>query len=239
MPVETREVVSKKDLRHFIYLPEKIHIDHKNWVHPLYMDEWKFFNGKKNKSFSLCETIMALAWKNGKVVGRIMGIINPEYNNIHNEKNARFCFLDYYEDYETGCSLMMFIENWAREKGMKKLIGPLAFSDKDPQGVLIEGFEERVLITMNFNFPWMKDHLEKMGFNKEVDLVSYKAKIPEKIPEYIEKVYNRTIQGNNYNLLEFNSRKSLEPWIVPIFQLINETYIDIYGFIPMTKKRNA
>lgn len=235
MKAEIREVRSKNELKQFIYLPEKIHKNHNNWVHPLYIDEWRFYNKKKNKSFSLCETIMALAWKEGKPVGRIMGIINPKYNQSHNEKNARFCFIDYYEDFETGQSLMMFIEKWAKGKGMTRLIGPLAFSDKDPQGVLIEGFDERVLIAMNYNFPWIKEHLEKMGYDKEVDLVSYKAEIPKKIPEYIERIYNRTISGNNYKLLEFNSRKALKAWIIPIFQLINETYLHIYGFIPLTE----
>ncbi len=236
MSVEVREVSCKRDLQHFIYLPEKIHQNHQNWVHPLYMDEWPFFNKRKNKSFSLCDTIMALAWKDKQPVGRIMGIINEEYNEIHNEKNARFCFLDCYEDITIAQSLVIFIEEWAGKKGMVKLVGPLAFSDKDPQGVLTAGFDEPVLIAMNYNYPWIQDYLAQLGFMKEVDLVSYKVNIPDTVPEYIQKVYNRVITSNGYILHEFTSRKSLKPWIVPIFRLINETYNHIYGFIPMTEQ---
>jgi len=236
MSLEIREVSCKSDLRHFIFLPEKIHKNHKNWVHPLYIDEWIFFNKKKNKSFALCDTILALAWENERPVGRIMGIINHRYNNTHIEQNARFCFLDCNEDIAIARSLLKYIEDWAGKKGMTKLVGPLAFSDKDPQGILTEGFEEPVLIAMNYNFPWMKDYLEQTGFEKEVDLVSYKVKIPERIPEYIQKVYDRIITSNGYILHEFTSRKSLKPWIVPIFRLINETYNHIYGFIPLTEQ---
>ncbi len=236
MAIKVLELITKSDLRTFIYLPEKIHKNHTNWVHPLYMDEWVFFDKNKNKSFALCDTIMALAWDGTRAVGRIMGIINSQYNAIHNEKNARFCFFECYEDPAIARALIGFVEQWARDKGMTKLVGPLAFSDKDPQGVMIEGFQERVPIATNYNFAWMQDYLENLGFEKEVDLVSYKVTIPEKAPAYIERVYERTIKNNGYVLHEFTSRKALRPWIVPIFQLINEAYKDIYGFIPMKEK---
>lgn len=236
MNFEITRVTSKKDRNTFIYLPERIHLNHKNWVHPLYMDEHVFFNPEKNKSFAYADTIMLLAWSAKKPVGRIMGIINPRYNELHGEKNARFCFLECYEDIAIAGELIKSIEDWAREKGMKKLVGPLGFSDKDPQGVLIEGFDERVLIATNYNFVWMKDFLERLGFLKELDLVSYKVIIPERIPEYILKVNERAVRNGNFTVQEFKSRKSLRPWIIPILSLINETYSHIYGFIPLTEK---
>lgn len=236
MDIQITPVTSNEDLNTFIYLPEKIHRNHENWVHPLYMDDKVFFNPKKNKSFAFADTLLLLAWHNGQPVGRIMGIINHKYNELHGEKNARFSFLECYEDLRVASALMDAIEKWAREKGMEKLIGPLAFSDKDPQGLLIEGFEERVLIATNYNFPWMKDYLEKLGFEKELDLVSYKVQIPETMPEYLQKVYERAVKNGNLRVYEFTTRKALRPWIVPIFKLINETYRHIYGFIPLTEK---
>lgn len=236
MALNILEIRNKFDLRAFIYLPEKIHRNHPNWVYPLYIDEWQFFNKKRNKSFSLCETTLAIAWDGNTPVGRIMGIINREYNNMHNEKNARFCFLECYEDITIARALVDYVENWAVTHGMTRLVGPLAFSDKDPQGIIIEGFDERVLIAMNYNFAWMKDYLEDLGFEKEVDLVSYKVVIPDEIPEYLERVYQRTIKNSGYVLHEFNSRREIRPWIVPIFRLINETYNHIYGFIPLQEK---
>lgn len=236
MDIKIAEVKSRKDLKTFIYLPEKIHKDHSNWVHPLYIDDHVFFNPRKNKSFSSTHTVLALAWKGAQPVGRVMGIINPRYNELHNEKNARFCFLECYNDLSIARELVQYIEIWARTKGMEKLVGPLGFSDKDPQGVLYEGFEERVLIATNYNFPWMKDYLEVLGYEKEVELVSYKVKIPESIPAYIKRVYNRVVLNNGYIVHEFTSKKELRPWIVPIFRLVNDTYKNIYGFIPMSEK---
>jgi GNAT superfamily N-acetyltransferase len=236
MKIIIREVAGKIDLRRFIYLPEKIHQQHTNWVHPLYMDENVFFNPKKNKSFAFADTVLFLAWQGEQVVGRIMGIINHKYNELHGEKNARFCFLDCYEIFDIAGELLRAVEHWAHEKGMDRLIGPLAFSDKDPQGVLIEGFKERVLIATNYNFPWMKDYLEKLGFEKELDLVSYKVQIPEAIPEYLIRVFERAVKNGKLKVHEFTARKALRPWIIPIFRLINETYSHIYGFIPLTEK---
>lgn len=236
MNIKISEVSSRTDLKTFVYLPEKIHHKHKNWVHPLFSDDLIFFDSQKNKSFSLAETILLLAWKEGKPVGRIMGIINSQYNVLHHERNARFCFLECYENIEIAKELLNAIADWARSRGMAKLIGPLAFSDKDPQGVLIEGFEEKVLIATNYNFPWMKDFLEKLDFSKELDLVSYKVIIPKEIPEYFRKVYERALKNNGLIIHEFRDKKSIRPWIVPILSLVNETYRDIYGFIPLTEK---
>ncbi len=236
MEITITEVKSKKDLKTFIYLPEKIHKKHSNWVHPLYIDDFVFFNSKKNKSFAYAETTMLLAWHEKRPVGRIMGIINTRYNYLHSEKNARFCFLECYENIEIAHELINSIELWAKTKGMEKLIGPLGFSDKDPQGVLIEGFDERVLIATNYNFQWMNNYLEKLGFGKEIDLVSYKVIIPKEKPDYLSKVYERAVKNGGLMVHEFKNKKLLKPWIVPIFKLINETYINIYGFIPLTEK---
>ncbi|MDP2236164.1 MAG: N-acetyltransferase [Bacteroidales bacterium] len=228
-----KKVESSKLLRQFIFLPEKIHADHKQWVHPLYFDDKVFFDEKKNKSFLTADTILLLAYQDNKAVGRIMGIINNRYNEVHHEKNARFCFLDCYEDIEIAKVLIEEVEHWARNKGMEKLVGPLGFSDKDPQGMLIEGFDEKVVIATNYNYPWMPSYIEQLGFMKEVDLVSYLIKIPEVIPPFLDRIYQRAARNPDIIIREFSKKKELKPWVVPIFQLINEAYKHIYGFIPL------
>ena len=157
MPVIVKKVTTRKDLRIFIHLPERIHKDHQNWVPPIYMDERAFFNEKKNKSFKYCDTLLALAYKDGVPVGRIMGIINHRYNESHNEKDGRFCFMETWNDPEVFHALINHVEGWAREKGMVRLVGPLGFSDKDPQGFMVEGFKEPVVIATNANLPYMPD----------------------------------------------------------------------------------
>ena len=230
MGITIREVTTKKDLRNFIYLPAKIHKNHKNWIPPLYIDEWDFYNPKKNHSFSHCDSILLMAYRENKIVGRIMGIINHKYNEIQNEKNGRFFNLDCYEDPEIADTLLKNVENWALKKGMTKLVGPLGFSDKDPQGLLIEGYDEPIVLATNCNYKYLTDFVTKNGYAKEVDLVVYKMIIPEKIPSSYEEIKNRCLSRNNIKLLEFKTKKHLRPYIKPVFQLINETYGDIFAF---------
>ena len=119
MPVELKEVTNRKEMKKFIYLPEKIHKDHPTWVHPIYMDEWTYFNPDKNKAFSYCDTTLQLAYRDGKVVGRIMGIINRRYNETRNEKTGRFAYLECWEDQEVTHALISFVEKWAKERFQK------------------------------------------------------------------------------------------------------------------------
>lgn len=237
MEIVIKEVKSKNDLKEFIFLPEKIHVDHHNWVPPIYMDEWTYFDAKKNHSFSHCDHILLLAYFNGKPVGRCMGIIHHHYNEKHNERNVRFSFIETFNDQKVFHALIEYISQWGREKGMNKLIGPLAFSDKDPQGFLIEGYNEPVVIASNCNFPYMVDLALNEGFQKMVDLVVYKVEIPDQLPPIYQKIDERfRINNSNLQVLEFISRKKVKPFIRPVLQLINNTFTNIYGFTPFNEK---
>lgn len=237
LTVEVREVRTKKELRDFIYLPEKIHQNHSNWVPPIYMDEWEFFNPRKNKSFQCCDTILLLAYREDVVVGRIMGIIHHKYNASHQENNARFAFFETWNDETVAEALLGAVEMWSRERKMDRLIGPLGFSDKDPQGFLIEGFDEPAVIASNCNFPYQPELLEKNGYSKEVDLVVYQIQVPDPIPEFYLKIYERAIRMNpKLRMLEFTSRKSVKPYIHPILHLLNRTFTEIFGFVPFSEE---
>lgn len=235
MDIVVKPVCTKGDLRKFIHLPAKVHKNHKNWIPPLYSDEWEFFSSKKNKSFEYSDVILLLAYRGKKVVGRIMGIINYKYNELHREKHARFNYLEAWDDREVIENLLKRVEGWAKIKGMEKLVGPLAFSDKDPQGYLVEGFNEPISIVTHCNFEYLIGHLKALGFDKDIDLVVYKIRIPETTPELYSKVAERALRNNpGIQLLEFTKRSDLKPWIRPIFTLINETFTEIYGFMPFT-----
>lgn len=237
MEIEIRPVLTRRDMKTFIHLPSVIHKNHDNWVPPIYMDDWVFFNPKKNRAFDHCDTVLALAWKNGKAVGRIMGVISHNYNREHNENHGRFAFPETWNDPEVYHALIEYIANWAREKGMVKLIGPLAFSDKDPQGLLIEGFHEPVSIASNCNFSYMVDLTLNEGFEKKYDLVVYKIAVPDKMPEFYQKIAERFSKNNGHlKILEFNSRRKIKPLVRPVLTLLNQTFTDIYGFVPFTEK---
>jgi len=238
MNTEVKEVRSRKDLKKFIYLPEKIHTDHDTWVHPIYMDEWTYFDAKKNKAFSYSDTILLLAYKGDEVVGRVMGIINKRYNEYRMEKTARFGYLETWEDEEVIRALLETVEDWARKKGMTKMIGPYGFTDQDPEGFLIQGFESRATIATYHNFDWMPAMVEKMGYTKDVDYYVYKLEVPKEIPEFYVKILERVKRKGKFELVELRKKRQIKPWIIPVLNLMNECYIgsNIYGYTPLDKQ---
>ena len=238
MALEIRGVKNRKDLKTFICLPEKIHANRKNWVHPIYMDEWNYFNPHKNKAFTYCDTILLLAFREGKPVGRIMGIINSRYNEQRKEKTARFACLETWEDRDVVHALLNQVEEWARQRGMTRIIGPYGFSDQDPEGFIIEGFENRATIATYYNFEWMPSLVEKEGYTKDVDYFVYKLEVPEEFPEFYKKIYERIKRRGKFEIMEFRKKKELKPWIIPVLNLMNECYTgsNIYGYTPLDEK---
>jgi hypothetical protein len=235
MSIIIKAVESKKDLRTFIYLPEKIHAHHETWVPPLYMDEWKYFNPKKNKAFSYSDTVILLAFRGDEPVGRIMGIINHRYNEQRGEKTARFAYLETYEDAAVFNALVEYVEKWARAKGMARMIGPYGFSDQDPEAWQIEGFENRATIATYHNFPWLPRMAEERGYTKDIDYFVYQLEVPREIPELYRKVSERIERKGQFRVLEFRKRKEIKPWIRPVLRVMNECYTasNIYGYAPL------
>ena len=231
--VIVKQVITKKDKRTFIYLPSKIHKDNSQWLPPIYSDEWLLFDEKNNKSYRYADTVLYLAWRDNKPVGRIMGIINKRYNEIHNEQNGRFCFMESYEDQEVVHALITRVEEWAKERGMVKLVGPLGFSDKDPQGLQIEGFEYQKFIVCPTNERYLPEMIQKEGYSKEEDLVNYLAKVPAELPEVYQKILSRVTQNNGYKVVEFHSKREFNNYIIPVLDLMNQTFAEIYGFVPL------
>lgn len=234
--IVVKEVLTKQELRQFIFLPSKVHKDQPDWLPPIYMDEWLLFNKKKNRSYQYADTILYLAFRDNKPVGRIMGLINKRYNSIQNERHGRFCFMECYEDQEVVHALLNKVEEWVRTKGMVKIVGPLAFSDKDPQGFQIEGFEYPQIFTAATNFPYLPKMVEMEGYSKEVDLVNYNIRMPEQLPPLYLKAHERISKNGDYQIIEFKSKKEIKPYIIPVLELMNDTFSEIYGFVPLNDK---
>lgn len=238
MALEIKEVISDSDRKTFIFLPAKIHKGHANWVPPIWMDEKKYFDPKKNRAFSYCDTVILLAYRRGRPVGRIMGIINRRYNEFRKEKTARFGYLETYEDKEVVHALLARIESWAQSKGMVKVVGPYGFSDQDPEGFLIKGFENRATIATYYNFEWMPRFIEEAGYSKDIDYFVYKIIIPKELPDFYKKIYDRVMKRGGFAILEFKKRRELKPWVRPILSLMNECYLagEIYGYAPLDEQ---
>jgi len=238
MDVTIRTVEGKKALKRFIFLPAKIHAGHKAWVPPIYMDERHYFNPKKNKAFSYCDTLLLLAYRNGKPVGRIMGIINNRHNSYRQEKTARFGCLETWEDREVVAALLEHVEDWARKKGMERIVGPYGFADQDPEGFMVEGFDSPSTITCYYNFDWMPGMIESFGYAKDIDYVVYRLEVPKEFPEFFQKIYDRAKRKGDFEVLEFRKRKDFKNYIKPILHLMNECYSgsDIYGYTPLEEQ---
>lgn len=236
MGTEIKVVNNRKLLSEFIHLPAKIHQNHTGWLPPIYADDKKFFDPESNHSFDHCDTILALAYRDGIARGRIMGIIHHKYNELKHERTARFGYLECYNESETAAKLLGFIENWAIEKGMTEVAGPYGFSDKDPQGFMIEGFEGVPLLSASCNQPYMVELTERNGYSKLLDCLTYCFGIDIQMPEIYQRVLQRVIGADRYQIMEFTNKKQLKPYVVPILELVNETYHNLYGFYPLNKQ---
>lgn len=236
MSIELKTVITKSQLKEFIFLPRKIYSNYQNWVPPIYMDEWAFHNPKKNRALSYSEVTRLIAYQNNNPVGRVMGIINKKYNEQHGLKNVSFFNLDCIDDPTVAHALIEFIEQWGKEKGMNKIIGPYGFSDKDPQGLQIEGFENLPVIVTPTNPPYLRQLVEAKGYQKEMDCVSYRLQVPATMPAVYEKIANRILRNTNIQLIEFKNKKELKPHILPALQLMNEAYAHLYGYSSMMEE---
>lgn len=229
--MEIKIVNNKRDLRRFINLPARIHAGHQNWVPPLYQDDWKYFSVEQNKQAVDSDTIRLLALDGDRVVGRIMGIISHRVNRTQNQRGARFTALESTRDEEVVRSLIGYIEHWARGHGQEFLLGPKGFSNVDPVGLMVEGYENEPTLSTTFNFPYLVNYLQTMGFVKHIDYVAYK--IPIEIPHFYHRIHQRIKRRAAYQLLEFASRRELKPHIVAVFELMNETYRHLDGYVPL------
>ena len=236
MAIEIVEVSNKSQLRTFINITAEIHRDDSNWLPPVYTDEWSFFNPKKNKAFSHCETILLLAFHQNKAVGRILGIIHRGYNKLTSEKTARFSHFDCFDMPEVAKALLRHIEIWALEHGADKVAGPYGFTDKDPQGFRIEGFDDIPLIDIACNAPYMVKLTEENGYTPMIDCMTYRFSIDVVLPDIYKRVQQRIINGTRFQLHEFTKKKELQDQIVPVLRLVNETYSHLYGFYPMAEE---
>jgi hypothetical protein len=235
--VVVKEVKTRNDLKKFVSFPANLYQGSKNWIPQLNQDEMNFFNKNKNPAYEFCDVKIWLAYKNDKIVGRIAGIINHTYNEKWNEKHCRFGWIDFIDDQNVSKALLNTVENWAKEKGMDAVHGPLGFTDLDPEGMLIEGFDELSNIATIYNYPYYPKHLNNLGYEKDVDWMEYEIIIPDKIPEKIERIADIVLKKYKLRVLHASKIKEIKHYAVDIFELLNAAYQDLYGFVPLTRKQ--
>ena len=235
--IEIREVKSKKDLKQFVNFPFTLFNGNKYWCPPIKTEEINLLRKDRNPAFEYCDADYWMAFKNGKPAGRIAGIINPKANERWNVKLARFGWLDFIDDPEVSLRLFETVIQWARSKGMTGFHGPLGFTDFDAQGMLIEGYNEISSMSALYNYPYYVDHMWKLGFRKSVDWVQFEMKVPDKVPEKVNRITKIALQKYNLRLLEARNRKELRPYTQKLFSLYNRVFNEIYGFNALSQKQ--
>ena len=237
MGVEIKEVTSKKELKKFVKFNIELYKNNPYHVPGLIDEEMMTLDREKNPAFEVCESIYFLAYKEGKVVGRIAGIINHRSNETWNQKHARFGFVDFINDKEVVDALFAAVEKWAKEKGMEALHGPMGFTDLDHEGMLIDGFDQLGTMATIYNFPYYPQQMERMGYVKDQDWHEFKVYIPDGVPEKHMRIGEIVKKKYGLKIMKFKDAKSIMPYAQKVFQTLNESYAPLYGFARLTQKQ--
>ena len=239
MPVQIKEVASRADLRRFVKFPFAIYKESRNWIPPLLMDEYGTLRRDKNPAFDHCDAKYWLACKDGRVAGRIAGIVNRHYIEKWGRRYARFGWVDFIDDQAVVDGLFAAAERWARERAMTGIHGPLGFTDLDREGMLVDGFNELGTAATIYNHPYYPTHLERLGYEKDVDWLEFEVKVPDAIPEKADRIAKIVMQKASVTVLDAKRGKDLLPYAHEMFEVLNSAFADLYAFVPLTKRQSS
>ena len=230
-------VTSQRDLKKFITFPEKLYKENKYWVPALIADEFDSLRKDRNSSFEFCDADYFLAYKDKEIVGRVAAIINNNANRDWKKKTVRFGWIDFIDDIEVTKALLKAVLDWGKERGMEEMKGPLGFIDLDKEGLLVEGFDKYPSITTIYNFPYYKEHFEKLGLVKDVDWIQRCFDLPEEIPEKIEKFQDIIKDRYGLYIYEPKNKKELKSIGIELFHVMNRAFTHIYEYTPLSEKQ--
>ena len=237
MSVVIKKVSTKSDLKKFIRFNYEFYKDNPYSVPDLYSDMVDTLSRDKNAAFEFCEADYFLAYRDGKIVGRVAAIINHRANETWQKKTVRFGWIDFVDDAEVSDALIDTVKAWGRERGMQEIEGPLGFTDMDSEGMLIEGFDQLSTMATIYNYPYYPVHMERMGFEKSADWVEMKIYIPDAIPEKHKRISDIIQRKYNLRVRKLTDKKDVIKSGVAheIFRLINDAYAPLFGFSRMTE----
>ena len=238
MEITIREISGKKALKKYVQFNIDLYKENPYAVPPLIFDEVGTLSPDKNPALEFCESVYYMAYDEEKPVGRIAGIINHKVNEKCGKKSARFGFVDFIDNTEVSSALFNAVEKWAREKGMEEIIGPLGFTDMDPEGLLIEGYDQPGTMVAIYNYPYYVNHITRLGYEKDNDWVEFKIYVPEEIPVKHKRISDIVQAKYKLKILKYNSiKKIVKDYGRKIFELINQAYADLYGYSALSEKQ--
>lgn len=239
MAVEIRKVETEKDLKTFIDFHYDLYAGSPYDVPNLYIDEKNTFDKHKNAAFDFCTAEYYLAYKDGKVAGRVAAIINYRVNKHWNRQDVRFGWIDFIDDLEVSRALFDAVAAYGRENGMTAMVGPLGFSDMDPEGMLTWGFDKLGTMATIYNYDYYPRHMEQLGgWAKDNDYVEYFLPVPDKVPEKYAKIASLVEKRYNLHVKKLTRKDVFQGgWGRKLFEIINATYTNLYGFVSLTDRQ--
>ena len=238
MPITIQPVTTKKEMKQFICFNYDLYKDSPYAVPELYTDVRDTLDPTKNAAFEFCEAQPFIALREGKVVGRIVAIINHKANAAWEKKVVRFGWVDFIDDAEVADALFATVEQWGKERGMTEVQGPLGFTDFDPEGMLVEGFDRIGTMATIYNYPYYPKHMERMGYEKDADWVEYLLTAPTELPEKHARITRIVKEKFGLRVVKYTSHKKLaQERGVAIFEMLNEAYAHLYGYSALSEKQ--
>lgn len=237
--IEIKKVESKKDLKTFIDFHYDLYEGNEYDVPNLFSDEMNTLSKDKNAAFEFCEAEYYLAYKDGKLAGRVAAIINHKANNKWGKKSVRFGWIDFIDDREVSKALLDAVEKYGREKGMEDVVGPLGFTDMDPEGMLVWGFDQLGTMPTIYNYAYYPEHIEALeGFEVDNKYVEFKIMVPDEVPEKYAKIAMMIEKRYNLHVRKLTKKDVFQGGMgQKIFDLINDTYKDLYGYSELSQKQ--
>ena len=236
MSITIKRVLDRNSLRKFIRFPEILYRHNPYYVPALVFDETNTLDPSKNPGSAFCKSELYLAYKDDQLVGRVAAIVNEKANEQWDHKEVRFGWFDFIDDPEVSKALIDKVTDFGRKFGMDKIVGPLGFTDFDPEGMLVEGFDQEGTMPLIYNADYYPKHIEALGFRKDADWLEYRINIPNELPEKFNRIgeiikerYNLHIRPLTKKYVRKNNYGQ------KVFDLINETYKDLYNFTIMPR----
>lgn len=226
-------------LRAFVSFPLTLYRGNPYYVPAPVFDDLNTFRRDRNPAFETCEARYWLAYREGRVVGRVAGIHNPQHEARWNEPYLRFGWLDFVDDPAVSAALLGAVEAWAREKGLRAVHGPLGFTDLDREGMLVEGFEELGTLATSYNYAYYPEHLERLGYVKDVDWIEYEITVPAEPDPTIARIASLALRRYRLRKLVVRTKREMMAYAPQALRMVNEEYRNLYGATPLSEKQIA
>lgn len=238
MSVQIKTVTTKAEFKTFVRFGNKLYKGSEFYVPSMSLDDMNTLDSKKNAAFEFCETEYYLAYKDGKLVGRIAAIINHRANEAWKVNQVRFGWIDFIDDIEVSGALLDAVVSFGRKHGMTQVVGPLGFTDFDREGMLVEGFDRITTMATIYNWPYYPEHMKKHGYVKETGWLEYRITIPETVPDRHETLARMVMERYGLKIRKLTRRQiKKENYGQKLFSLINQTYCVLYGYSLLSSKQ--